>query len=290
MIKFMTVATFATGIALSGAAWAGGNMECPTGKKVTALLESWETVSTQASAGAPADQEKVAALASQCPVGSRMKETLGAVKDALGFVVASQESHAKDCPVEKLDPSDPSCAAAKEMKAFRTQALSGLSQLASYASNASCSAAASCSVAASDSKECNASSQCPIRIASRLGELKGSFDLAKQEVAALSPSDRGAILASFASMAESHQAVSLMPESVMTLAEGLDGLHQMHGKMAEWAQSNPEIMKSVPEATRLAFQAEVAVIDEARQVLQQVTETMKAMQAPIDASEMVGAR
>jgi hypothetical protein len=265
-------------------------VECPTVKKVNALLTSWQSAKEQAMAATPEQRAafaaKAAGVAATCPVGSRLGETVDTVRDVLGFVMASSEACAGDCPLESAE----GCAEAKAMKAGRSMALGKLHQLASYTADmtgcatagAACSTVREAGCEGTAKTECSdaASSTCPIRLASRLGALKASFVTARQEAKALTPDARRALLTGLTQLGEQSQAVTLVPASVQALAEGLDALTQLHAKMAEWGQANPELMAKMSESTKRSFMMEVALIDEARGLLAGVTETMALVQQP----------
>lgn len=282
------------GLVIASGAFAGEDCttkeECPVATKVNALLVDWETAAEEARAWTPEQHaafgSKVESVASDCPVGSRMKDTLTTVNDVLGFVVAMEEANAEHCPLESTECDAPEFAAAKRMKAGRAEMLRGLTKLAGYASGASCEkAAASCdvaTVAAKDTKECAESASCPIRMASRIGELKASFADAKREALALDAQDRGELRARFASLSETSPAVALMPESVVALSEGLTALSELHGEMGAFAAEHPELMEKLPAEARQAFMLQVSLIDESRELLARATETMAVMMRNTD--------
>ncbi len=291
MNKNIVLTTLAAGLVLGGIAFAGAQQlgkecstkqECPTAKKVDELLVRWEAAQAK-SRDLPAEAReelgvKLAGLAEKCPVGCRMNDTLAVVRDVLGVVVASSQANAENCPLEKAAESA-ACIAGKELKAARTQTVDKLHQLARHAASAtSCStkaAAASCVATVAD----EGAACCPIRIASRIGAMKASFADACREAEALTPETRGAIQASFASLGESSEVVTLVPASIEALAEGFQVLGQLHGKMAEWAQANPDVLGSLPESAHQSFMMEVALIDEANGLLASVTKAMKTMQS-----------
>lgn len=277
--------------------------ECPVAKKVGGLLEKWEAATAQAASEAPAQRQalarKVSGLAQKCPVGSRLNTTVSTVRDVLGMAVASMKTHGKDCPLEKADATSAACAAGKEMKAARAGALQKLHQLASYTADATraengcgTKAATECPGAACESAAGApvASAACPVTLASRIGALKASFVQARAEVAALSDAARSEILAGFASLGHAAPAVSLVPASVMALAEGFEALEALHGKMGAWARANPQVMSDVPAVARQSFMIENALVSEARGLLADVVKTVKAMQGVKAAGGTGGSR
>ena len=75
--------------------------------------------------------------------------------------------------------------------------------------------------------------------------------------------------------------VALVPDSVAALAEGLEKLNELHGKMAEWGQANPDVMAELPESAYQSFMMEVSLIDEVRGLLKSVTDAMQVMQPQV---------
>jgi hypothetical protein len=277
----------------------GASGGCPVEQKVTGLLASWEAALKDASGVSPAAREQLAtrfaALKAECPVGSRLDVTLAAVRDVLGAVIAADEANAKRCPIASASATGDgksaacaeACEAAKTLMTARSKALRGLHQLASHAarfvSAPGCQApvTAEAAVAApAASGDCCASA-CPVRLASRVGALKASWETAGREAAALSPETRQRLVAGRDSLAQDSRAisnaVSLVPATVLALTEGFEALGAIHGKMAEWRNANPEVIKSIPEELRLSFALQQALIDETGGLLLRVRETMKTM-------------
>ncbi|HVR72843.1 MAG TPA: hypothetical protein VMT52_00855 [Planctomycetota bacterium] len=112
--------------------------KCATAEKVAKLLESWKAISEEAKAISAEEKTKqatqLASIAKECPVGSRMGETIGFVRAALEAVIAAEDACAKNCPLsasKELAESD-----AGKMKAARGKLLRDLGQIASYATAA----------------------------------------------------------------------------------------------------------------------------------------------------------
>lgn len=274
--------------------------DCPTTEKVVSLLGKWKTAATPAEMTPEAREKltvKMANVASQCPVGSRLGETLTAVRDTVAFVAASQAECAGACPLEKMDAGAPDIAVAKELKNARTYLVARLNDLAGYAAEACPKADAACCASSAKTAgrevaaktgcdatqtavaDCSSLSSCPIRIASRLGAAKASFAAARKEAASMTGEARAAITKGFGEMAQANPAVSLMPESVMALAEGLKGLQEVDAKMGAFAEAHPQMFADLPNEARMSFMVQTSLIEEASQLLAAVTETMAAMQA-----------
>lgn len=255
----------------------GSYAECPTAKKVNSLLERWEAATTKAQTMTVAQKQQfgkdATALAAKCPVGSRMDCAVSSVRDALGFAVTSYENCKADCPV--TNSTDARCDEAKELMAMRSEGLKKLHKLASYtAGMTSGEAAATC---ATEGKE----AICPIRVASRLGAAKAKFATAREEAATMTASQRREIFDGCASLASQNEAITLMPESIAALAEGFDKLDEVQNKLMAWAKANPEMMKDVPAAMHQTMMMEMALLDEAHQVLDGVTGAMKTMESDV---------
>jgi hypothetical protein len=250
--------------------------ECPTSKKVSALILRWEGAQLQQQALTPAARQqgeaRMASVAESCPVGSRLGDSLAAVRDVLGVIQASQVANAEHCPLANA-PDSEACTAGKQLKAARIQVVEQLHQLASYAAGGT----ACC--ASKASADCDAAaSVCPIKVASRVGAMKASFASACKEAQALTPEARGAILAGFANLSESNPGVVLVPATVEALAEGFEVLAQIQTRMGEWAHANPEIVGKLPASAFQAYMMEVSLAEEARQLLAATTQAMKTMQ------------
>jgi hypothetical protein len=293
-----TIVTLVAGVLLGGTAFAqtatkqecAPAKECPTSKKINELLAGWDALGEQSRSVAHQLEldPKVASVAEKCPIGSRLGAALPAIRDVLAFVEASQKAGAEHCTLEKASHPNDSYAEAMEMNAMCVELVGKLHRLASYASGATCAEGSAAKGAESTVKAtCKAGSVagdksacCPIRIASRIGASKASFATACAEAKALSDDTRKALAASFESLSEKNKAVALVPASVCALAEGLDGLNQLHARMAAWGEANPEFLSSVPESAIQSFMIEVALIDEARGLLATVSEAMKTMDSP----------
>lgn len=300
LLTTLAVPAFVAPIVLGAIVFADGTAdkhgECPIARKVTALVDGWKGAIEEVKAISPAEQQRfrtrMASLSEKCPVGSRLGDTLVAVRDVLGAVIADEEANAKHCPLqktgEKTIASPEACAEAKELHGARSYTLRHLHSLAGYVAaftSGSCCAetkdTTSAAVAAPKSEACGAGSSpastCPIRIASRLGSLKASWDIARGEAASLSEERRKEILTGLESLGPPAKAVSLVLPSVMALAEGFDGLDSIHRKMNDWGKSNPEFLRELPEDALRSFHRQSALIDEARDVLARMKEAMKAM-------------
>ena len=267
--------------------------ECPTSKKVDALLVRWEGAAKKAEAATPEQRAELMAkmteVASKCPVGSRMSGALSTVRDTFGMVVAMETANAEHCPLANAPADDASCAEAKELKSARGHVLAKLHQLAGFAAGPQadaecCEGAQGACCAESDVAE---ATSCPIRMASRIGAMKAEFVRARTEAASLTPAARGEILAGFGSLAEACDCVALMPETIEALSEGFTVLSDLEAKMVAWAQANPEFMAQVPAEAHTAYRIESALLAEARGLVSKVTAAMQAMQ-PREADIEVG--
>ena len=312
MIQKNVLSALVAGVVLAGSAFAASALrgeecaareetcsvahECPVAQKVTALLASWESVTAEARTVSLEERREfgaeVASVAQKCPVGSRMAVSMSAVRDVLGTVVASQQASAEHCPLERAE-SSAACAEGKALKAARNAAIGKLYRLASYTAGITeCATAESCDAAllSRDTREsCDEGAvSCPIRIASRIGALKASWADAREEAQALSAQARGEIRAGFAALAENHEAVRLVPASVLALAEGFEALDQLNGRMGEWAQANPEVLAQLSESARRTYRMEVSLLEEARGLLERMTEVMQTMKSSDARTARVG--
>ncbi len=271
---------------------------CPVAAKVTALLDDWKTETASVEAMPEADRAAIAttltATKAQCPVGSRLGTTMTVVQTSLATTIALSESMCTDdCPMRNgsLAASDP--AAYRKGKALleqRARALEGLRQLATYtatACNGCCadaeavptSIAADDASGADDSTSCvTGEAACPIRVASKIGELKADWTVARREAAGLADADRRAIFTSLASVGEKTKVTELVPASVLALTEGFDALQALDAEMHEWAATTPALA-DLPAEAQMTFMMQSALLDETRGLLHRVTDAMHAMSA-----------
>jgi len=279
---------------------------CPVAAKVTALLAEWDAAAATARSLSDTQRAQVSARIATaktgCPVGCRLGETLVAVEDVLGIVIAADTANATRCALASAGAAsatasksdDPACAAAcadaKALITARSHALRLLQQLAGHAANvatgACCDAsstAATTIASTSSSKPCAetcaaaSSASCPIRVASRLGALGVSWDTALREATALPVATRRELVAGMHALAADSKSVALVPPSVAALAEGFDALDAVDAKLTAWAQANPEIAKTVPDEIRQSMALQHALIAETRPVLSRVVATIATM-------------
>src|SRR5262245_20368753 len=101
--------------------------KCPVAEKVSTLLGSWKSAEAEAKKLSAAEvartRTQLAAASKDCPVGSRLGETLGFVKSVLSHAVSVEEACAKHCPLAAGEPC-----AASEAKAARSKLLKGLDE------------------------------------------------------------------------------------------------------------------------------------------------------------------
>ena len=268
-----------------------GGAGCPVAQKVSSLNAGWKAATEDAKSLSAAEKEKIgarlASLAKECPIGSRVGPTLGAAKDVLAAAVAAEEAFGKACPLaaaEKAGDRSEALAEGLKLKAARSTLIHDLHQLASYASGATCNAA--CCAAkgektnastAAPAKETSAAAadQCQKEILARVTALKASWEKAPAEAKALPAAKRDEIRAGFTAAAKESKAVELVMPSVLALADGFDALESIHGKMAEWGRANPQYLASVPEEGKKAYEAQIALFHETREVLVKARETLK---------------
>lgn len=279
-------------LALAPIAVARGGDECPVAKRVDTLVASWKVAAKTAKAPTgehAAVMKRASALKAECPVGSRLDVTLAAVRDTLAVVQAAGDCCADRCPLEKAGAKDAlgaeTYAMLSEMKRGRARALKGLHELARFAAGftagvcdgGSCAAGkVDGAVAATNASPCGTAG-CPIRVASRLGQLKGAWAKAETEARAMPTAKKQEILQGFDAMAKAVKPVRLVPESVQALAMGFDALGKMQAKMAAFGKANPDFMATVPADVHRSFMMQAALLDEANGVLSSVVKTMKTM-------------
>ena len=101
---------FAAVAVAGGLIWAGEECDktkCNVGEKVTKLLSSWQTAVEAEKSGCAEERAKlnteIDALAKQCPVGSRVGETIAFVRTALETAVKADEECAKACAAKTVE-------------------------------------------------------------------------------------------------------------------------------------------------------------------------------------------
>ena len=269
--------------------------ECPTAKKISALILDWDGALKKVAAASPADREaglaRVNELKKDCPVASRLGETLVAVDAVLAGVIACDESSKTCCPLEKdgVDRTSPAVAEGLELKTARGQILASLKKLtgqSSSACQASCESQTKLTAAGAKSAtaaQCDASSQaCPVQAAVRLGQLQASWKQATREAKALPLAKRRQLAEGFAALQEDCPVAALMPRTVQGLHEGFRRLGEVHAKMNAWAAAHPEILKDLPEAEMTKWHIRVALLEETRKVLDGVVGTLGQMREGVE--------
>lgn len=278
----VTVLSTAFALALGTAAMAHVQDEtkCPVAAKLSGLVNDWQQART-ADAAIPAAQREAGAkemskLATSCPVGSRMGNTLSALRDTFAGVKAIDAELKQHCPLEQPGADPQLCAEAKPMLAAREQILSHLHTLTAQAAESmTCCSAKPGAEACASAPECDG---CAIRIASRLGGLKVEWAYATREVNGMPQARRSEILTSFAQIAAANASVRLMPSTMKAINEGLDALNQIEVAMQSWAEKHPELMREIPPAALISFRVREALLNEAREVMSGVNGAMSAMQ------------
>jgi hypothetical protein len=105
--------------------------------------------------------------------------------------------------------------------------------------------------------------------------LKASWEKAGGEFAGMCPQKKKELTIAFQTLQAKSKAVALMPETIMTISQGMAALDGMNGKMVELAKANPDMLKSIPEEAKKAFEGQCALVREASEVLTRVMAAMK---------------
>ena len=305
MIRYWTLVTTLLAplvFVTSSFAVAPGNAEpeCPVGKKVATLLGGWTEAIDAAKAMTPearaALEARMASVASDCPVGSRLADTFVVARDALAVAIAFEKACSGECPLEAGTRSSDAetartCSEGRKLMADGSKAIHGLHQLASYAAGAM---TGCCEQSAKEAKETSATAVtavtaatppedgkacaavCAKDVATRVTALETSWKKASEELAALSPEVKRRKLAEVKSLAESCKVAALVPPTVAALAEGFAGLDAHHARLGEWAKANPEILASLPEEAKKSFEEQNALIARVGSILAGAQGAMKA--------------
>ena len=105
--------------------------------------------------------------------------------------------------------------------------------------------------------------------------LKASWEKAGGEFTSMCPQKKKELMASFQSFQAKSKQIALLPETILGIAQGMAALDGMNGKMVEYAKANPDLLKSIPEEARKAYESQCTLIREASEVLGRVTATLK---------------
>jgi hypothetical protein len=251
-----------------------GAGKCPVAEKVSKLLGSWRTAAAQAKA-LPADElakrkARLAAVAKDCPVGSRMGETIGFVKSALSYSLGVEGECSKHCPLAKGEPCE-----ASEAKAARSRLLKDLDELAGYAA---CAVSSECSTKEAAAAK-SGSPECALSLTAKAGALKASWEKAPADLATMPQEKKLQLQASAKELFESSKAFALLPETVAALGMGFEAIDSLNGKLAEWAKAHPEALKDIPEDSRKAAEGQMALLRATGEVLRSACATAKSCEA-----------
>jgi hypothetical protein len=84
------------------------------------------------------------------------------------------------------------------------------------------------------------------------------------------------LAAKFEALAKTDRTVALIPPTLMTLGEGLAALTELDARMAEYAQSKPELTAGLTAESMAAYARSVSLISGAHDVLKKVHKVMLA--------------
>lgn len=273
------VATWA--VLLLGGPLAAGEAACDksgccAGKvEASKLIDAWKAAAEE-TRKLPGDERariesRLAGLARECPIGSRVAPTLWVAHETLGSAVAFMEAHEKACPVasgKEAAPSEPMKKGA-ELIAARSKLLRELHQLSGLAVAALPPAPESSTSVLTAAPAASAAKDCCLAQKARVDALRASWQKAPEEIARLSESKRKELMASRSALAGSYKPAGLFPATFQALASGFDALVESGSKLDEWAKANPEVMKDVSEEAKKAFEGQNAMIKDVRDVLAQ---------------------
>jgi hypothetical protein len=263
---------------------------CPVSEKLSKLNAEWKVAAAEAKAQPAEEQAKLhqrlAALAKECPVGSRIVPSLAATRDVLASLNASAEANAKNCPLANASEEFKKTEAFKTAEALgtaRMKLVADLHQLATFATpcDAECCAAgkdkAAPATAAATATAAKSDATCSKELAARVKDLKASWAKVNDDLAKLPAAKHEEIKAGLVAMSKSSKAVALIPSTVVALSEGFDSLDSVNQKMVEWGNANPTFLASVSEEMKKSFEEQNALVRDTRDILRQAAEKMKAV-------------
>jgi hypothetical protein len=253
---------------------------CPAAEKVSGLLERWRTVAAEMKALPAGEAEKMkarlASAAKDCPVGSRMGETIGLVKSALSYSLSVEEACSKHCPLAKAQACE-----ASEAKAARSKLLKDLDELAGYAA-----CAVSCDATTKETASAKTvDAECARSLTAKAIALKASWEKAPAEIAAVPPAKREQLQAAAKELAGCSKAFVLLPETFTALGTGFEAIDALNGKLGEWAKAHPEALKDIPEESRKAVEGQMALLRATGEVLQSACQAARSCEAACKAGK-----
>jgi len=237
--------------------------KCPVASRVSTLLTGWKTAREEMKGVPEAEHAKLkthlAALAKECPVGSRLGETLGFVKAVLASTVQLEGASGKQCPIDASGDK-----AACDLKQARAKLIAGLDELAGYAAGA-CSG--SCD---------GATAQETASLPERAIILLASWDRAPAEIAAIPAEKRQLASARLTELAGHCKAVTLIPPTVEGLRAGLAAVDELNGKLCDWAKAHPDVFKDCSAETKRGMATQMALLHATARILERSEACMKA--------------
>ena len=236
--------------------------KCPVAAKVLAALNGWKAAAAELKAVPEGEQAKLktelAAVARECPVGSRMGETLGFAKGVLASTIKLESACSKQCPIDKSGDK-----AACELKAARARLITGLDELAGYAAGACSSTCA---------KEAGAETA---GLAEKALVLLASWDKAPAEIAAVPVEKRKQLAAKVGEFSQRCKTVTLMPATVEALQAGFKALDTMNGQLGDWVKTHPDLFKDMPADAMKGMEGQMALLHATAQILERSSSAMK---------------
>jgi hypothetical protein len=236
---------------------------CLVAAKVAAQIEGWKAAAAAVKGVPEAEQARLrtelASVARECPVGSRVGETLHFVKAVLASTAQLERSAAQKCPIDASGDK-----AACQIKAARAHLIGGLEELVGQA-------AAACACPAA--REAGAGSAA---LAEKALELLASWDRAPAEVARLPAARKEQLAAQAGAIAQRLPSVKLLPATLEALQLGFGAVDTMNGQLCDWVKAHPEICKDISEEARAAMARQVALLHATAQILVRADSAMKS--------------
>ena len=246
--------------------------KCPIAAKVSTLLAGWKTAREEMKAVPEAEHAKLkthlAGLAKECPVGSRLGETLGFVKAVLASTVQLEGGAGKQCPIDASGDQ-----AARDLKQARAKLIAGLDELAGHAAGA-CSG--SCD---------GATAQETASLPERAIVLLASWDRVPAEIAAIPAERRQLASAKLTELAGPCKAVKLIPSTVEGLGAGLAAVDELNGKLCDWAKAHPDVFKDCSAETKRGMATQMALLHATARILERSQAAMKSLGADCHAAK-----
>ena len=111
---------------------------------------------------------------------------------------------------------------------------------------------------------CTKEGACCSSLSAKAKALKASWDQVPGQLASMCPMKKKDLLTATEALEQRSKAAALIPQTALALADGLEAVDGLNGKMAEWLKANPGALS---EDARKRFERQAGLLREAKEVL-----------------------